>query len=89
MGLIVFAVSVSLARIMSEGGEMSVRTMLEPLLEIFLSLALGCAMGVALCVAMRFFHSKDNFLCISIMGVLLGVGLADLWGLSSLLLCMA
>lgn len=90
VGLIVFAVSVSLARIMSDGGEMSVRTMLfEPMLEIFLSLALGCAIGVVLCVAMRFFHSKDNFLCISIMGVLLGVGLADMWGLSSLLLCMA
>ena len=86
VGLIVFAISLALAQGMSGGGDMSFYTMVvQPLTEIVLSLAIGGAIGIAL----RFFHSKDNFLCVSVAAVLLGTALADIWGLSSLLLCMS
>lgn len=90
VGLFVFAISISLAEVMVEGGEMSARVMLfQPTLEILLSIGLGAAIGAAISVALRFYHSRDNFLAMSVMAVLLGVALADLWNLSSLLLCMS
>lgn len=90
VGLVVFAISISLATTLGAGGEMSFRTMLfEPLLEIALSLAIGAAIGTLMSFALRLFHSRDNFLCMSVMAVLLGVGLADLLNLSPLLLCMS
>lgn len=89
IGLVVFAVSLALAQGMS-GGEMSFYTMvIEPLKEIALSLLVGGAIGFAASLTLRFFHSKDNFLCVSIAAVLLGTALADVWDLSSLLLCMS
>ena len=90
VGLIVFAVSLALAQGMSGGGDMSFYTMVvQPLTEIVLSLAIGGAIGLIASIALRFFHSKDNFLCVSVAAVLLGTALADIWGLSSLLLCMS
>ena len=89
VGLIVFAVSLALAQGMSGGGDMSFYTMVvQPLTEIVLSLAIGGAIGLIASIALRFFHSKDNFLCVSVAAVLLGTALADIWGLSSLL-CMS
>lgn len=90
VGLIAFAISISIAQVIDKGGEMSIRVMLlEPILKIVLSLALGAAIGTLISFALRFFHSRDNYLAASVMAVLLGVGLASLWGLSSLLLCMS
>ena len=90
VGLIVFAVSLALAQGMSGGGDMSFYTMVvQPLTEIVLSLAIGGAIGLIASIALRFFHSKDNFLGVSVAAVLLGTALADIWGLSSLLLCMS
>lgn len=90
VGLIVFAVSLALAQGMSGAQGISFyTTAVQPLIEIVLSLAVGGAIGLAASVALRFFHSKDNFLCVSVAAVLLGTALADLWGLSSLLLCMS
>ena len=90
VGLIVFAVSLALAQGMSGGGDMSFYTMVvQPLTEIVLSLAIGGAIGLIASIALRFFHSKDNCLCVSVAAVLLGTALADIWGLSSLLLCMS
>ena len=87
VGLIVFAVSLALAQGMSGGGDMSFYTMVvQPLTEIVLSLAIGGAIGLIASIALRFFHSKDNFLCVSVAAVLLGTALADIWGL---LLCMS
>ena len=70
-----------LAQGMSGGGDMSFYTMVvQPLTEIVLSLAIGGAIGLIASIALRFFHSKDNFLCVSVAAVLLGTALADIWG---------
>ncbi len=90
VGLVVFAISLALAQGMSGGGDMSFYTMvIQPLKEIALSLIVGGAIGLVASIVLRFFHSKDNFLCVSIAAVLLGTALADIWDLSSLLLCMS
>ncbi len=89
VGLVVFSISLSLAKTFS-GNAFSVReTLLQPVVEIALSLLIGLAIGFLVALCTRFFHSRSNKLCIIIAAVLLGVALSQLWDLSSLLLCMA
>ena len=89
IGLMVFSVSLSIAKVLGAGDALSIRTMLlEPLLEIVGSLALGALLGLALTFVLRFFHSHVNKLMLALTAVILGTALADLLGLSSLLLCM-
>ncbi len=96
VGLVVFAVSMGVAKAM-DGGEMSLLSVvLEPLLEIVLSLLLGAVLGVILSFVERVFHSHSNRLTLMITFVLLTVALAMLrFGegsvkihFSSLLTCM-
>ena len=90
IGLVVFSVSIAVAKALASGQAASMRSMvLEPLLEIVLSLVIGCAIGFFSSLVLRFFHSKGNRLGVTIAAVLLGVGLAKQFGLSDLLLCMA
>ena len=90
VGLVVFAISVAVAAALSGGTAVTLtEVLLKPLLEILLSLALGAGLGVVTALAMRWFHSKTNRLCVCIAVVLLGSALAERFGLSSLLLCMA
>lgn len=88
LGLIVFSISASIAQTLL-GGEATIANMLlSPLIEIVGSLALGSVLGLALGYCSRFFASRGNKLALSIAMVLAGVGLCDMLGLSSLLVCM-
>ena len=88
LGLMVFSISASVAEGMM-GGEMTVQSMvLSPLIEIVGSIALGAALGFVLAFCARFFASRGNKLALSIACVMAGVGLCDMWNLSSLLVCM-
>lgn len=90
VGLMAFSISLAIAQSLAAHSEFSVLTMFgRPLLEIVLSLGLGGIIGVLVTLAMRFFHSRNNFVMIAIAAVLLGVGLSEIWELSSLLLCMS
>lgn len=87
--LIAFAVSSSLSFALASGAELTFRAaVLEPLFEIAMSLLVGFFIGLAATYFIKFFHSRANFLCISAASVLLGVGVAEQFNLSSLLLCM-
>ncbi len=89
IGLIVFAVSLAIAKSLSSGAAITVmNTAVEPLLEIVLSLVVGGVIGVLESVVTKFFKSRANRLCICISAVFLGVALAEQFHLSSLLLCM-
>lgn len=89
VGLMVFSISIGLAKTFAGGGALTVSSLLlEPLKEIALSLLTGAAIGFALSVGVRFFHSRANRLSLCIASVLLGIALSEMWGLSSLLLCM-
>ncbi len=96
VGLIVFAVSMGVAKAL-HGGEMSVvSVVVEPLLEIILSLILGALLGAVLSFIERHFHSHSNRLTLMITFVFLTVALAmlhfEVGGVkihfSSLLTCM-
>ncbi|MEG1810659.1 MAG: cation:proton antiporter [Clostridia bacterium] len=90
IGLMIFSISIAVAQTLSSAQAASMMTMvLKPLLEIALSLGIGVAIGFLVALAMRFFHSRANRLCISIAAVILGVAIAKTYGLSDLLLCMA
>lgn len=90
IGLIVFSVSLSVAKLMVAAEKPNVALMLlDPLREIFLSLVVGAVIGAALTFGMGFFHSRSNRLTSIICAVFLGTSLSELWHLSSLLLCMS
>lgn len=89
VGLVVFAISMALARTFATGSALTIKNMLlDPLVEIAMSLAIGGVIGLALAAGIRLFHSRANRLMLCLTAVMLGIALSDLLGLSSLLLCM-
>ena len=90
IGLMAYAISVSIAKMIQNGEAFNLmNTLVAPLLEIVLSLGVGAIIGVIVAVSNRFFHSRANRLMICIAAVMLGVGIAQQFGLSHLLLCMS
>lgn len=99
IGLVVFAISIGIARTL-EGGDSvnAVTILLNPALEILGSLLMGGLMGLLLNFMERFFHSRSKRMSISITFLLLTVALSMVEieipgtqiviGFSSLLSCM-
>ena len=89
IGLMIFAIFNAIAVAIASGETPTVGTMLlDPLLEIVLSLLIGFALGLVVALCTRVFKSRANRLCLCITATVIGTALADMWGLSSLLLCM-
>lgn len=100
VGLIVFAISNSIALSMASGTAVTVLDIVVwPLVEIVLSLGVGAAIGALLSFIPRFFKSRDNRLIASILAVCLSLGICELFSglkesgklpfaLSDLLVCM-
>lgn len=96
VGLIVFAVSLGVARALEEGHIDVVSIIVNPIIEIVASLLLGSIMGVILTFIERFFHSRSKRMSMAIAFVFMTVGLSMLKfeigpvhiGFSSLLVCM-
>lgn len=89
IGLMIFSIFIAIAQALASGTAPTVQNMLvEPVLEIVLSLAIGFVLGVVLSLCTRFFKSRANRLCLCIAATVIGTALADIWNLSSLLLCM-
>lgn len=89
IGLILFAIMLSVSQVLADGTQLTFSGMvLEPLKEIVFSLLIGSALGLIMTFAISFFKSRANRSCVVICFVLVGVALADLFDLSSLLLCM-
>lgn len=90
VGLAAFSISLAIAQSLTSGAAPTLYNMLiSPLLEIILSLVVGGLLGALLSFLMRFFRSRANCLSLMLAAVLAGVALADGYGLSSLLTCMA
>ena len=88
-GLMIFSVFIAIAQALSSGTAPTVKTMLlDPLIEIFASLGIGAALGFLLALCTRFFKSRANRLCLCITATVVGTALAEMFDLSSLLLCM-
>ena len=96
VGLVVFAVSVGIAKTLSSGNIDLVSIVVNPLVEIILSLGLGAVMGLVLTYLEKLFNSNTNRLNLTIAFVFLTASLAMLdfhigpvhISFSSLLVCM-
>ena len=99
IGLIVFAISISISRLFVTATGVSVISLVVmPLIEIFGSLALGFILGLLLHFTIKYFKSRNNHMIIIIAFTLLGVGTCKALNLiqidgqnldfSSLLTCM-
>lgn len=90
IGLIVFSISLSLAKLtLSVEGANVVSILFDPIKEIVLSLVIGAVIGALLTFCLGFFNSRSNRLVSIISAVFIGTSVSELFGLSSLLLCMA
>lgn len=88
--LMCFGISVAIAKaIVSGGGENIAMTIISPLLEIIGALAVGVIFGVIFRFAVKWFTGRGNRLAITYAMVFACIGLGEMFGLSSLLACMA
>jgi Kef-type K+ transport system membrane component KefB len=89
-GLIAYSICVSIAQMIINRSAFSfMDTILMPLLHILEALLLGGLLGLVLAVSHKYFKSHTNRMSLVIGFVFMGTALADYYGLSSLLLCMA
>ena len=76
IGLIIFSVSVSIAKTMAAGSAISAMSILViPLINIFGSILTGLILGIFLKLTINFFKSRNNHLMMLISFTLLGVGI--------------
>ncbi len=96
VGLVVFSVSLGIARALQGGNYDLISVVVNPLIEIALSLVLGGALGFVLSKLENLFYSNSNRLSLTISFVLLTIALSFLRipigpvtiSFSSLLVCM-
>ncbi len=96
IGLIVFAVSLGVAKAVNSGHMDVLSIALEPIVEIVFSILAGSILGALLSYTERLFHSRSKRLSITVAYVLLGVAVSQIkfnigpvhCGFSSLLLLM-
>lgn len=96
VGLVLFAVSLGVAKAVGTGAVDMVSMLVNPLLEVVLSLALGAAMGHLFTFFEKFFHSRSKRLSMSVAFIFVTVALSMMKfeigkihiAFSSLLVCM-
>lgn len=96
VGLVIFAVSLGVARALEQGKVDIISIIVNPIIEIVASLILGALMGIVLTYIERFFHSRSKRMSMAIAFVFLTVALSMCKfeigsveiGFSSLLVCM-
>ena len=90
IGLIAYSISINVAVALANQESLNlVSTFLIPLAQIGLALLIGAVIGFVTALSHRYFRSHTNRMSIAIAGVFTCTALADQWGLSSLLMCMA
>lgn len=90
VALMLFGISVAVAGMLNSTSNISVLSMiLSPILEIVGALVIGAVLGMILTYFIRFFKKDGNRLSLAVGFVFIGIGIADMTGVSSLLLCMA
>lgn len=90
IGLIAYSISINIGIALATGAPLNfVSTFLIPLGQIILALVIGGVLGFVAALSHRYFRSHTNRMSVAIAGVFACTALADMWGLSSLLMCMA
>lgn len=89
LGIMVFGVSLSIAKILAGVGEVTLSSMLlAPLYEILGSLLLGFILGISLVYIAKKSKGRDELLIMVVGAILLATGLSNQLGVSPLLTCM-
>ncbi len=87
--LIAFGIASAVAGSLAAGTHLSVSSaFLMPILEIVISLAAGFGLGIIYTAVLSLFKTKGMRLTATICFILLGAAIAEILGLSALLLCM-
>ena len=90
IGLIAYSISINVAIALAQHESLNmVSAFLIPLVQIAVALLSGALIGFVAALSHRFFRSHTNRMSIAIAGVFACTALADQFGLSSLLMCMA
>lgn len=88
--LMIFSLFSTIAVSLSEGSAMTfMNVIIEPVMEIVLSLAVGSVIGLVMAYCVKLFPSSTNRLNLTTTAVLIGAAAAEMFHLSSLLLCMS
>ena len=87
--LILFSLAVAVAQGLTDAGASFGASLLSPLREIGGAIVVGAALGFIFLLPLRFFKKVGNRLSLIVAFVFAGIGIATLFDLSSLLLCMA
>lgn len=87
--LILFSAATAAASSMTGRASNPLLQILIPIGQILAALLAGGILGVLLLIPMRYFHKRSNRLALICGFLFIGIGIADLFSLSSLMLCMA
>lgn len=90
IAVIAFGICIAIAQVLVSGAEaLTVMTIAKPFIEIIGSILLGVVLGLGLTFVNRSSTSKEQTMSLAIGVILLAVGIADRFELSSILTCMA
>lgn len=87
--LIMYSISIAAATALSGGNATVKELVLKPVIEIGGALVVGAILGFLFLFPMKAFKKDGNRLSLIIAFIFVGLGLSQLCGFSSLLLCMA
>lgn len=87
--LIMYSLAIALATGLSGKSTSVYDTVVPPLIEIFGALIVGGLLGLIFLLPMKHFKKSGNRLALIFAFVFIGLGLSEMCGFSSLLLCMA
>lgn len=86
--IIIFVIAIAIVKVLL-GGSLSISsTIVEPLIEIFGAIALGIVIGAILAYSAKKSRGRESILIISLAGILMCIGFAEIFNLSSILACM-
>ena len=96
VGLIIFAISFGIAKVIASGTYNLAAIVLEPILEIIISIVIGAIGGTLLTLSEKYFQSRSKRMSVVVTSIILSVAISmmefQIGGLtvtiSSLLLCM-
>ncbi len=88
VAIIIFVIAIAIVKALL-GGSLSISsTIVKPLVEIFGAIALGIVIGAILAYSAKKSRGRESILIISLAGILMCIGFAEIFNLSSILACM-
>ena len=88
IAIIIFVIAIAIIKASFGGGLSFYSTVLMPVIEILGAIALGMVIGFLLAYSAKRTKGRDSILIVSLAGILMCIGIADFFGLSSILACM-